>query len=135
MSLFGNVIIETVYSALIGNSTLMGLVNNSIYDHVPDKEGFPFIAIGELIQTEANTGSPEQQVEASLTLHSYSRYDGRDQTHQIQEEINKTLHRANLVSSGVQFISVDHVQSQSFVDADGITRHGVMEFKILITEI
>lgn len=135
MSLFGNVIIETVYSALIGNSTLMGLVSNSIYDHVPDKEGFPFIAIGELIQTEANTGSPEQQVEASLTLHSYSRYDGRDQTHQIQEEINKTLHRANLVSSGVQFISVDHVQSQSFVDADGITRHGVMEFKILITEI
>ena len=135
MSLFGNVIIETVYGALIGNSTLMGLVNNSIYDHVPDKEGFPFIAIGELIQTEANTGSPEQQVEASLTLHSYSRYDGRDQTHQIQEEINKTLHRANLVSSGVQFISVDHVQSQSFVDADGITRHGVMEFKILITEI
>jgi len=135
LSLFGNVIIETVYSALIGNSTLMGLVNNSIYDHVPDKEGFPFIAIGELIQTEANTGSPEQQVEASLTLHSYSRYDGRDQTHQIQEEINKTLHRANLVSSGVQFISVDHVQSQSFVDADGITRHGVMEFKILITEI
>jgi len=135
LSLFGNVIIETVFSALIGNSTLMGLVNNSIYDHVPDKEGFPFIAIGELIQTEANTGSPEQQVEASLTLHSYSRYDGRDQTHQIQEEINKTLHRANLVSSGVQFISVDHVQSQSFVDADGITRHGVMEFKILITEI
>ena len=135
MSLFGNVIIQTVYSALIGNSTLMALVNDSIFDHVPDKNPYPFIAIGELIQTEDNTGSPEQGVIASLTLHTYSRYDGRDETHEIQEEINRTLHRADLISSGVDFISIDHAQSQSFVDADGKTRHGIMEFKILITEI
>ena len=72
--------------------------------------------------------------QVSLTIHVYSRTPGRKETHDIQAAIVNTLHRAELSLSGVGFIFIDHAQSQSFTDADGKTRHGIVEFNILITE-
>lgn len=137
MSLFSGAIIESVYSKLIGNSTLMGLVNNEVHDHVPQNGEYPFIAIGELFESEMNTDDDKQGSQASLTIHTYSRKKGRDETNTIQAEINRTLHRKEneFIVSGFNFILIDEIDSGSFVDADGITRHGTIELKILISEV
>ena len=135
MSGFGDAILQQVYEKLAANSSLMSLVSDAVFDHVPQTEGYPFVAIGELVETEWNTDDSERAVQASITIHSYSRALGRKETHDIQAEIMNSLHRASLASAGVRFVSIDHVQSQSFTDADGKTRHGIVEFNIHITEV
>lgn len=133
MSVFGNPILKQVHSALKGNAALVALVTG-IYDHVPQSQAYPYVAIGELVETEFNTDDAKAAVQASLTIHVYSRKRGRKETHNIQAQIMATLHRATLTQAGFNFISVDHTQSQSFTDSDGITRHGVVEFNIMISE-
>ena len=134
MSIFSNTILREVYEKLTADSALMSLVNDAVYDHVLQTQNYPFIAVGELVENEFNNDDPEQMNEASLTIHTYSRKDGRQEVNEIQERITRVLHRAELSASGFNFISIDHEQSQSFTDADGKTRHGVVEFNISITE-
>ena len=134
MSIFSNAILQQVYEKLTGNANLMVLVTG-VFDHVPEDQDYPFVAIGELVETEDNTDDPQQGVRASLTIHSYSREWGRKKINDIQEQINQALHRVALVSAGFNFISIDQEQSQSFTDSDGNTRHGVVEFNIIIEEV
>ena len=134
MSVFSSAVIKQVLAALLANSTLVALVTG-IHDHTPQENAYPFVNIGELVETEENTDDAQKAVVASLTIHTYSQEWGRKQTHEIQKEITNTLHRAALAQTGFNFISIDHMQSQSFTDSDGVTRHGVIEFNILISEV
>jgi len=131
--IFGDVIIKEIFDALKGNPTLLALVTG-IFDHVDQEAAYPYVVLGELVETQFDNDDAQRMVSASLTIHSYSREWGRKETHDIQFEITKTLHRAILAASGFDFVSIDHEQSQSFTDADGITRHGIVEFKIIISE-
>jgi len=133
MSLFSETIVGQVLGTLKASAPLVALVSG-VYDHVPQEEVFPYVKIGELVETEQNTDDAEQNAAVSLTIHCYSRHQGRKEVHAIQLEINRALHRAPLAQAGFKFLTIDHVQSQSFTDADGLTRHGVSEFNILITE-
>ncbi|NIQ01590.1 MAG: DUF3168 domain-containing protein [Nitrospinaceae bacterium] len=135
MGVFSNVILQEVFQLLTGNSTLMGMVGNRIYDDVPQTDGYPYVVLGELDETEANTDDAAQMGLASLTIHTYSRQPGRKETNDIQKEIVNTLHRAAVSVSGFNFVSIDHEQTQSFKDADGKTRHGITEFNFIITEV
>ena len=130
---FANTILKQGDTELVGNPTLLAMVTG-VHDHVPQESAYPFVVIGELVETEDNTDDAEEGEQASLTIHSYSRKLGRKETGQIQAEIRSTLHRATLGASSFNFVSIDHTQSQSFTDADGITRHGIVEFNIIITE-
>jgi hypothetical protein len=112
----------------------MSLVSDRVFDHVPQEESFPYVAMGELIDTEFNNDDAEQMSSISITIHSYSREWGRKETHNIQERITAVLHRAALSETGFNFVTIDRTQSSSFVDVDGITRHGIVEFNIIITE-
>lgn len=133
MSIFGDVIIKEIFDALKGNPTLLAIVTK-VSDHVPQEVAYPYVVIGELVDTPFDNDDDQRMSNASLTVHSYSREWGRKETHDIQAEITNTLHRATLAASGFNFVSIDHEQSQSFTDADGITRHGIVEFKIIMTE-
>lgn len=133
MSAFGNAILKQVHSALKANANLIALVRG-VFDHVPQSQDYPYVAIGELVETEFNTDDVASAVQASLTVHVYSRKRGRKETHNIQSQIMVALHRATLAQVGFNFISIDHTQSQSFTDSDGITRHGIVEFNIIISE-
>lgn len=134
--IFGDVIIKELYDALKGNPTLLAIGGGlDIFDHVPQEEAYPYVVIGELVETQFDNDDVQRMVSVSITVHSYSREWGRKETHAIQFEITKTLHRAILAAAGFDFVSIDHEQSQSFTDADGITRHGIIEFKIIMTEV
>ena len=135
MSVFGDVVIKELFDALVGNPTLLGIGTGVlVFDHVPQETPYPFVAIGELVDTPTDHDDTERMSNMSITIHSYSRQWGRKETHDIQVEITKTLHRANLAVTGFKFVSIDHEQSQSFTDDDGNTRHGIVEFKIIMTE-
>ncbi|KKN71037.1 hypothetical protein LCGC14_0424540 [marine sediment metagenome] len=117
----------------------------AIYDHVPqevsDDDGtgstpnpfFPYIRIGEYtaipFDTHSSSGSDN-----TITIHSWSRYRGMLEIKQIQRQTYLALHRFNLVVAGVDMIDSQWDSADVFLDDDGLTRHGVQRFRILLDE-
>lgn len=144
---------QAVYNALIGNPYVSDLVDGRIYDNVPQGTDYPYIVIGDDTtipwDTDTETGS-----ESTLTLHVWSRYYGRYEVKAIMEAIYTTLHRRegedsqqggltvishSMVINGVtvqvpeaHVVLCEHEFSESFLDPDGITRHGVIRFRIVL---
>ena len=111
-----------------------------VYDDVPQPDSagnsgdFPYVTIGEDIITTADTDDV-LRADCSITVHVWSRKRGHFETKSIQGEIYNSLHRANLSAVGYNFVNINQVSSLSQIDADGHTRHGVQEFKLIIEEV
>lgn len=135
---FESAIQTAVYGALNADSTLLAAVTG-VYDDVPQAidpgaaANFPYITIGEDTHAEWDTDTSLGD-DATITIHVWSRGRGRKETKDIQALIYGLLHRANLAVTGYNLVGVDWIQSQSFMDADGLTRHGVQTFRITIEE-
>ena len=139
MSNFETVVQTAVYNNLVNNAPLMAAIN-AVYDEVPQpnssgaESDFPYVTIGEDNHVSIDTDH-ELMDQVSITIHTWSRQSGRSQTKQIQGLISTSLNRANLSASGYKFINIARVDSQSFLDSDGFTRHGVQTFNLMIEEL
>lgn len=116
-------------------SSITSLVRG-VYDHVPqaadagDDTQFPYITIGEARVNEFDTDAT-LGFDATAVIHVWGRQRGRKEVKQIQDQIYQVLHRANLTIIGYHFLSIDQEFAESFVDSDGLTRHGVQQFRVL----
>jgi hypothetical protein len=130
MSLYSFNLASTVYAALTGDATLMGLVEG-VYDDVPQDTDYPYIVVGE--ETTINAGTMTVDgLEHTLTIHVWSRYRGLKETKQIMERIYTLLHNSNLTVTGASLVNLRQEFSSTFVDADGLTRHGVIRFRAMV---
>ena len=132
MASYENAIQSSIYNALKGDSTLLASVTG-VYDDVPQSldpgkgKDFPYVTIGEATHVEWDTDT-ELGTEATITIHTWSRARGRKEVKEIQG------HRASLIVLGYNLVGIDWIQSDSFMDTDGLTRHGVQTFRITIEE-
>jgi hypothetical protein len=139
MSSFETVVQDAIYDHLTGNVALMAAVV-AVYDNVPQPEDagadsdFPYVTIGEDNHVAIDTDT-ELMDQVSITIHTWARRSGRSQIKQIQGLISTSLNRSNLLASGYKFINIARVDSQSFLDSDGFTRHGVQTFNLMIEEL
>lgn len=128
-----------IYSQLTGSAPLMSAVVD-VYDDVPqpDDSGyaadFPYVTIGEDVLTATDTDA-ELSNSVSITVHTWSRESGKFQTKTIQGLIYNALNRASLIYLGYNFVNISRATSDSFLESDGQTRHGVQTFNILIEEV
>lgn len=128
-----------VYDKLKASIELSALIVD-VYDDVPQSDNsgnpasFPYVVIGEDIHTNIDTDL-ELMNQVSITVHSWSRVAGRTQIKTIQGAVKDALHRANLSHTGYKFITITEDGSQSFLDVDGHTRHGVQTFNLLIEKV
>lgn len=123
-----------IYDALANNAQVQSLVNG-VYDNVPEESvTYPYITIGEAIHNEFDTDT-ELGNDVSVVIHSWSDHRGRKEVKEIQNAVYQALNRTELTTTGYNFISSDFVTSQTFVESDGKTRHGVQEFRILLDEL
>lgn len=119
---------RTIYETLTADPTLAAMITG-VYDHVDQGTTYPYVVIGEDAANEFDTDT-EQGAESVITIHTWSRERGRMQTKEIQEAIYEILHRKHLTMNNAIFHSIFWEFSESFVDADGETRHGVMRFRV-----
>jgi len=111
-----------------------GLTPIVVYDAVPqDTVAFPYVTIGDDTFNPFD-GDDFTGFDSTLTIHTWSRTDGKAETKTIQGQIYDLLHRANLTILGYNVITIDQVFEDSFTDTDGLTRHGVQRYRILITK-
>ena len=105
----------------------------TVYDDVPEDAEFPYIVVGDgssiPFDTKDTNGS-----EASVVVHSWSRFDGREEVKQIMGEIYDLLHEAEFGVQGHDTILCLVEFQETFLEPDGRTRHGIQRFNLIITE-
>lgn len=105
-----------------------------VYDDVPENVPFPYVVIGDDVSAafDDDCGSG---ADSMVTIHVWSTYPGRAEAKQILDLIYRTLHRSNLVIAGNVTITIDADYQTTLLDPDGVTRHGVIRFRVLTREI
>lgn len=123
-----------IYSKLTGNPTLNGMIVG-VYDDVPqaakseDDSAFPFIVIGDDDYSNWDTDT-EVGWEVSFRVHIWSRYRGKKELLEISTAVHNALNRASIATNSYHVLDVNHVATDSFVEPDGKTRHGVIQFRL-----
>ena len=123
---------------LTGDAQLMALVK-AVYDNPPQQDDpssnvpFPFITISDSVLQPWDTDT-EIGAEAVVTIHVWSRASHALEAKQIQGAIYRVLHRDTIAVNGYTVIGIDLVSQTVERDPDGITRHGVQDFRIIYEE-
>ena len=136
----GNAVQAAIYQALTASAPLMAIVTG-VFDNVPQLDerenpdaSFPFVVIGDDDLNEDDTDTSRGfLVEAEV--HAWSRKRGRKEIKEIQGLVYEALHRQALNVAGYHFVDCFFDESQTLLDPDGKTRHGVSIFHITITEL
>ncbi len=125
--------LQTALYARLANYAPLSALADAVYDHVPQDAAFPYVQVGEIDGTEWDTDTSLGS-DDTVTIHVWSRYRGRLETHQIQDAIYGALHRHALAVDGAHVVTVEFEFADSLLDPDGLTRHGVQRFRVLLNQ-
>lgn len=101
-----------------------------VYDHVPAEAAFPFVVVGDATASEWGAGDLAGEQHA-LSVHIWSRYQGRMEMKQLMGAVKAALDGAPLALSGHHLVDVRFVFADEFPDPDGISRHGLLRFRAI----
>lgn len=122
---------QAVHTALTGDAALIALVPAArITDHVPQDSAFPYISIGESSAGEWDSKDSDG-MEQTLTIHAWSQYRGLKEVKQIMGAIVDALDKAALTVTGHDLVLLRFEFSDTMLDPDGLTRHGVQIYRVL----
>jgi len=128
-----------IYTALTGNTALMAIVTGGVHDHVPQSDdgeplkGYPYLVIGDETVFASNTDDSSES-EHNIQIDVWSRYRGRKEIKQIMSAVHTVLHRTELTVENATFVHTEFDDIDIFLEPDGLTRHGVMQFMVKLDE-
>lgn len=130
----GNALQAAIYAKLTASTDLMGVVSG-VFDAVPqDYSDFPYVTIGEDTLAEWD-GADWEGEEATVIIHTWSRKEGLKEAKLVQGYIQDALHRQTLLVSGYNSVDCVREFSETPLDPDGLTRHGVQQFRVTIQRV
>lgn len=105
-----------------------------VYDDVPQGAPSLYVVIGEDTHvpwdTDDSVGS-----ESTITIHQWDKaYRGKARIKQTQGLIYEALNRHELSVPGYNLVTLEFEYSESVLDPDGVTRHGVVRYRALVEE-
>jgi len=125
---------KSLVVALKSDMALSGLLNGqSVYDHVPQRAAYPFVSIGNAVDRDWST-STESGSEHALTLHIWSKAQGKMQCFEIMNAVRRVLHDGSLSVEDHELVNLRFEFSDARLDPDGETCHGIMRFRA-VTEV
>jgi Protein of unknown function (DUF3168) len=101
-----------------------------ILDAAGPNELFPYATMGESISTTSDTVG-EQAVDIEFTVHVWSRQRGAQEIQGLMQTIKDALDGVRLTASAFQWVTTQWIYGQTMRDVDGVTRHGILRFKVL----
>lgn len=129
MSLF-NDYFKAVYVALDATSGLTGIISESLSNADP----FPKIWI-EDGGADDWSNKDDNGLEAFVNLHVGSQKEGTKEIRGLMDKCHGALHNVDLVLANGQSVLCQFLRHDVVIDSDGITRHGIMRFKLLVSEV
>lgn len=125
---------QAVYARL--TTALTGTAQ--VYDHVPQSEdgdrtpkSYPYVVIGDGSDREFDCDDATG-TDSEVQIDIWSRYRGRKEVKQLMGSIHTALHRQSLSVEGADFGFMTWEFSDDFLEPDGLTRHGVMRFRVVL---
>jgi hypothetical protein len=122
-----------VYTLLTATSALTALLAGGaggILDHVPPETDFPYVVLGEThcvpVDGQCFSGN-----DVTLTLHTYSRGAGMRETRSIMAAVYEALHNADFAVPSQVLVLCRCLESETRLEDDGLTRHGLQRFQII----
>jgi hypothetical protein len=91
---------------------------------------YPYVTIGEFT-CDQDDPLRDQGVNFEVTIHTWSRYPGMAEAQRLMELIRNTLDRQSFSVDGAQWVDTIWIFGQTLRDPDGVTRHGVLRFRVL----
>ncbi|WP_318196909.1 DUF3168 domain-containing protein [Streptomyces sp. MCL20-2] len=120
-----------LHSVLSGDSTLGALIEG-IYDYLPEDVPYPFVHLGEAVETPDNRhgGFGRQTVP---TLHVWDQYRGYARVLRIGARITELLDHQPLTIPGHDWIATRFEFSQTLTDPEppGNIRHLVLRYRVV----
>lgn len=115
---------RAAYARLTGDTTLMGLAAGGVHDGVPENRTFPWIDLGEAIETAWNTHSGFGR-EVVSTLHIWTRARGHSPGLAILARMTELLDHQPLTVTGWHHVSTAFEFCQTLTDPEppGDIRH------------
>lgn len=129
MSLF-NDYFKAVYVALDATTGLTGIISESLSNDDP----FPKIWL-EDGGADDWSNKDDNGLEAFVNLHVGSQKEGTKEIRGLMDKCHGALHNVDLVLANGQSVLCQFVRHDVVIDSDGITRHGIMRFKLLVSEV
>lgn len=119
---------EEIQAAIYAKVSAIGW---PVYDHVPQETEFPYIVIGDDTSTPWDTDDSIGS-ETTCTIHVWSRHRGRKEVKEIMRTVYEALHRQEVSIIGGALVECQAEFQESFMDPDGLTRHGVIRFRLTV---
>lgn len=116
-------------------AAIFGYLNTTlskpVFDNVPQETPAPYFSLGFPISTPYETDG-HIGLNILMPIHSWSEYHGKGEVLAMQREVYSSLHRAKLTITNYNCISILQENETMNLDPDGVTRHGIQQFRILI---
>lgn len=104
-----------------------------IFDDIPEGQAYPYIVVGEATAEEADTKT-YNGFEVALIIHYWSRFAGREEVKQMMGAGYDLLHNTYPAVAGYNTVHCLFEFSETFLEDDGVTRHGVQRFNLTISD-
>ena len=124
---------SAIYDILINDSVVLNVLGGPrIYDFVPRKVQYPYVAFGDISVRDWSTGDGDGE-EHSITFHIWSRAAGRIEIYDIASALRSALHDRNFAMRGHRLVNFRHNYSETRRESDSEHFHGVVRF-LAVTE-
>jgi hypothetical protein len=126
---------KAIYSRLSGGSITDENDDaiTGVFDDVPEGTAYPYVVMGE--ETATNIGVKDKDMhEYTQTIHVWSQYRGLRDVKEIMEQIYTLLNDYSITVSGASAITLRHEFQTVLLEDDGITRHGIMRFRVVVSD-
>jgi Protein of unknown function (DUF3168) len=126
---------QSIFSTLGAHAGVVALLGDArIYDQVPQPATYPYLSFGQSMIRDADT-STEAGDEHMLTLHIWSRAEGRKETHDLIDAVRSALHQQALTLTGHRLVNLRHEFSEARREPDGDTIHGLVRLRAVTEPI
>ncbi|HTV69328.1 MAG TPA: DUF3168 domain-containing protein [Rhizobiaceae bacterium] len=124
-------LVGKVLSRLLAYPALQALIGPRAYYRAPANAVFPYVTTEDTDKLRADA-TCISGAEIYMRVHVYAR-DGNPLqiARQIAHEVENALHGHALDLPSNELIVFNHRQTQAFYDPDGLTGHGVVEFRAI----
>jgi len=120
---------KAIFAALAGDVDLQAILGpGRIHDLAPASVQFPYITFGRTSIYDWSTGT-ESGTEQLLTIHVWSKGQGKKETHAIADSVAACLHDATLSMDGHHLVSLRLEFSEIVYDDDLSVHHGMLRFR------
>ena len=126
---------KSVFAKLVAASITeyAGDAITGVFDDVPTDTAYPYVVIGD--ETATNISAKDKYFhEHTLTILIWSQYRGNRDIKEIMEQVYAALNDVSYTVSGASGVNLKHEFQTTLTEGDGITRHGVMRFRAVVSD-